>query len=99
MSLTVILIIAIVLSIAFHFVGIYIDAKKSVWAMLAIVWAISIGTATNEIKPKGYKDIEKMKGRYGDTDKLIEEAMPEVSLYEMLVIKKSFNTNKAANEK
>ncbi|MDP2892999.1 MAG: hypothetical protein Q8N78_01365, partial [Sulfurimonas sp.] len=81
------------------FVGVYIDAKKSVWAMLVIIWAVSVGTITNEIKPKGYKDIEKMKGRFSDTDKLIEEAMPEVSLYEMIVIKKSFNTNKLANEK
>ena len=40
-----------------------------------------------------------MKGRFSDTDKLIEEALPEVSLYEMIVIKKSFNTNKLANEK
>jgi hypothetical protein len=99
MSLTVILIIAIMLSVVFHFVGVRIDAKKSVWAMLVIIWAVSIGTITNEIKPKGYKDIEKMKGRFSDTDKLIEEAMPEVSLYEMIVIKKSFNTNKLANEK
>ena len=99
MSLTVIIIIAIMLSVGFHFVGVYIDAKKSVWAMLLVVWAVSLGTITNAVKPKGYKDIEKMKGSYSDTDKLIEEAMPEVSLYEMIVIKKSFNTNKLANEK
>lgn len=99
MSLPIIITIAILLSIAFHFVGVYVGAKKSVWAMLVIIWAISIGTITNEIKPKGYKDIEKMKGRFSDTDKLIEEAMPEVTLYEMIVIKKSFNTNKLANDK
>ncbi len=99
MSLPIIVTIAILLSIAFHFVGVYVGAKKSVWAMLVIIWAISIGTITNEIKPKGYKDIEKMKGRFSDTDKLIEEAMPEVTLYEMIVIKKSFNTNKLANDK
>lgn len=93
MSLTVILSIAIALSIAFHFVGVYADAKKSVWLMLVFVWAVVVGTSMNEIKPAGYKEIEKMRGQFSDTDKLIEEAMPEVSLYEMITIKKSYSTN------
>ncbi len=94
MSLTVILAIAIALSLAFHFVGVYAGAKKTVWVMLVFVWAIVVGTAMNGIKPAGYKDIEKMRGQFSDTDKLIEEAMPEVSLYEMIIIKKSYQTNK-----
>ncbi len=98
MSLTIILIIAVLLSAAFHFVGVYAGAKKTVWLMLVIFWAGSISLATSEVKPTGYKDIEKMKGAYADTDKLIEEAMPEVSIYEMVTIKKSFNINKSKNE-
>lgn len=93
MSLTIILVAAILLSLAFHFVGVYAGAKKTVWLMLVFVWAIVVGTAMNEIKPAGYKDIEKMKGKFSDTDKLIEESMPEVSLYEMIIIKKSYQTN------
>jgi uncharacterized membrane protein len=94
MSLTVILSVAIVLSIIFHFVGVYAGAKKTVWLMIVLFWAAGINMAMSEIKPKGYKDIESMKGLYSDTDKLIEEAMPEVSIYEMLAIKKSYNINK-----
>lgn len=94
MSLTIILAVAAVLSIAFHFLGVYVEAKKTVWTMLAIVWAASFGLAISEVKPKGYTEIEKMKGKFAETDKLIEEAMPEVSIYEMVVIKKSYNENK-----
>jgi len=93
MTLTIVLAVAIVLSLAFHFIGVYADAKKSVWLMLVFVWSIAIGTAMNEIKPAGYKDIEKMKGQFSDTDKLIEDAGEEVSLYEMIVIKKSYQIN------
>ena len=94
MSLTTILLIGAILSIAFHFLGVYTGAKKTVWVMLAIVWSASFGLAISEVKPKGYTEIEKMKGKFAETDKLIEEAMPEVSIYEMVVIKKSYNENK-----
>ena len=94
MSLIIILIVATILSLIFHLIGVYIDAKKTIWTMLVFVWAIVIGTAMNEIKPSGYKGIEKMKGQFADTDKLIEESMPEISLYEMLSIKKSYLANK-----
>lgn len=94
MSLTIILTIAILLSIAFHFVGVYAGAKKSVWLMIVLFWAAGINLAMSEIKPKGYEDIESMKGQYSDTDKLIEASMPEVSIYEMVTIKKSYNLNK-----
>ncbi len=94
MSLPIILTIAILLSIAFHFVGVFVGAKKSVWLMLVLMWAGTFSIAMNEIKPNGYKEIEKIKGQFDDTDKLIEEAMPEVSIYEMIVIKKSYNSNK-----
>ncbi|MEK6659194.1 MAG: hypothetical protein AABY36_05885 [Campylobacterota bacterium] len=99
MSLTIILIVAILVSVVFHFVGVYAGAKKTVWLMLAIMWAGTVGMAMSDIKPKGYKEIEKMKGQFSDTDKLIEEAMPEVTIYEMLVIKKSYSTNKHKDEK
>lgn len=99
MSLTIILIVAILVSVVFHFVGVYAGAKKTVWLMLVIMWTGTIGMAMSDIKPKGYKEIEKMKGQFSDTDKLIEEAMPEVTIYEMLVIKKSYSTNKHKDEK
>ncbi len=95
MNLTIILAAAVILSLIFHFIGVYVGAKKTVWTMLVFVWAVVVGTAMNEIKPAGYEHIEKMKGKYSDTDKLIEEAMPEVSLYEMLTIKKSYQDNKS----
>lgn len=94
MSLTIILTVAILLSIAFHFIGVYAGAKKTVWLMIVLFWAAGINLAMSEIKPKGYEDIENMKGQYSDTDKLIEDAMPEVSIYEMVAIKKSYNLNK-----
>ena len=97
MSLTILLSIALLLSIGFHFVGVYADSKKTVWLMLVFVWSIGIGTAMNEIKLSGYDDIKKMKGKFTQTDKLIEESMPEISLYEMIVIKKSFQ--KASSSK
>lgn len=94
MSLTIILTVAVLLSIGFHFIGVYADAKKTVWLMLVLMWAGTVNIAMSEIKPKGYEDIKKMRGQFSDTDKLIEEAMPEVSVYEMLGIKKSYQLNK-----
>lgn len=93
MSLMIILLVAVLLSVGFHFIGVYADAKKTVWLMLVLMWAGTINIAMSEIKPKGYEDIAKMKGQFRDTDKLIEEAMPEVSVYEMLGIKKSYQIN------
>jgi len=90
MSLTILLSIGIVLSIAFHFVGIYAGAKKTVWLMIVLMWAGSINIAMSEVKPKAYDDIKKMQGKYKDTDTIIKESMPEVSVYEMVLIKKSF---------
>ncbi|PNV82913.1 MAG: hypothetical protein C0627_07920 [Sulfurimonas sp.] len=81
MSLITILIAAILVSVAFHFVGVYTGAKKTVWLMLAIMWAASIGMAMSEIKPKGYEEVEKMQGKFADTDELIEAAKPEISIY------------------
>jgi len=93
MSLTIILSIAIIISLGFHFVGVYTNSKKTVWIMLVFVWAMAIGTSMHEIKPAGYADVQKMKGKFSDTDKLIEEAMPEISLYELIIIKKSYLIN------
>jgi len=93
MSLTVILIIGVILSVAFHFIGIYANAKKTVWLMIVLMWAGSINIAMSEIKPKGYKDIESMKGKYADTDQLIEESMPQISIYEVILIKSSFRVH------
>jgi hypothetical protein len=93
MSLSIILTIGIILSIAFHFIGVYAEAKKTVWVMIVIMWAGSINIAMSEVKPTGYEDIKKMKGQFADTDQLILEAGDEVSVYEMLKIKKSYQIN------
>ncbi len=93
MSLTIIITLAIIISLGFHFVGVYTNSKKIVWTMLIFMWSISIGTAIHEIKPAGYEDVKKMQGKYSDTDKLIKDAMPEISLYELIVIKKSYLNN------
>ena len=90
MNLIIVLIIALVLSIAFHFIGVYANAKKTVWLMIVLMWAGATNIAMSEVKPKAYDDIKKMQGKYKDVDLLIENAMPEVSIYEMLKIKKSF---------
>ena len=91
MTLIIVLIAAFVLSVAFHFVGVYADAKKTVWVMIVLLWAAAINMAMSEIKPKGYIEVEKMKGQYDDVDLLIENSMPNISIYEILEIKNKFN--------
>ncbi len=93
MSLSIILIIGVILSIAFHFVGVYANARNIVWFVLVLIWASAINISMSEIKPKGYEDIEQMKGEYKDTDTLIEEAGESVSVYEMILIKNSYLNN------
>jgi hypothetical protein len=93
MNLIIILIIAVLLSIGFHFIGVYAQAKKIVWIMIILMWAGAINIAMSEIKPKGYDYIKKIEGKYADTDALIKESMPEISVYEMILIKKSFVTH------
>lgn len=94
MSLTIILISGAVFSLIVHFLGVYAGAKKIVWLTLAILWAGGINISMSEIKPKGYAEIQKMQGNNAQTDLLINQAQPEVSVYEMLKIKKSFSENK-----
>ena len=93
MTTTIVLIIGVLLSVGFHFIGVYSGAKKIVWIMIALMWAGSINIAMSEIKPSGYEEIEKMKGQFSDTDKVIEEAGEEISVYEMIGIKKSYIKN------
>ena len=69
------------------------DAKKTVWLVIVLVWAGVISIATSEVKPKAYEDLKKMQGKYTDTDRLIEKSMPEISVYEMVLIKSSFLKN------
>ncbi len=99
MNLTLLLIAAAILSIGFHFMGVYAGAKKVVWVMLVFMWAGAIGIALNEISPKGYKYIDKQYGKYSAVDKLIDEAKPEITTMEMLEIKKIFAQEKAAAKK
>jgi hypothetical protein len=93
MSLSIIIAVGIALSIIFHFIGVYAGAKKIVWIVIVIMWAGSINIAMSEVKPKAYEDLKKIEGKYKDTDKLIEESMPKISVYEMILIKKSFLKN------
>jgi len=58
--------------------------------VILLMWAGSINIAMSEVKPKAYEDIKKFEGKYRDTDALIEDARPEISIYEMITIKKSF---------
>ncbi|MEA3370066.1 MAG: hypothetical protein U9Q40_01855 [Campylobacterota bacterium] len=93
MTTPIVITIGILLSVGFHFIGVYANAKKTVWTMIALMWAGTISIAVSEIKPAGYTEIEKMKGQFSDTDKIIEEAGEEISVYEMIGIKKSYITN------
>ncbi len=90
MSLTLLLSIGIIITMLFHFIGVYAGAKKTVWIAIILIWAGVISIATSEVKPKAYDEIKEMKGHYKDTDKLIEDAMPKVSLYELITIKSSY---------
>jgi hypothetical protein len=90
MSLSIILTVGVILSIIMHFVGVYAGARNIVWIVIVLLWAAAINIATSEVKPKAYDDLKKIQGKYEDTDKLIKEALPEISVYEMIVIKKSF---------
>lgn len=94
MNLIIVLISGTVLSLIFHFIGVYADAKKTVWTVIILLWAAAVSIAMSEIKPKGYAEIEKMKGINPQTDLLIIQAQPKISIYEMLEIKKSFAENK-----
>ena len=93
MTTTIVIIIAIILSVGFHFIGVYVNARKIIWTMIIFMWVATINVAMSEIKPAGYEDIKKMKGQFADTDKIIEEAGEEISVYEMIGIKKSYITN------
>jgi len=93
MTTTIVLIIGLLLSVGFHFIGVYAGAKKIVWIMIALMWAGSINIAMSEIKDSGYEEIEKIKGQFSDTDAVIQEAGEEISVYEMIGIKKSYIKN------
>ncbi len=93
MTTTIVLIIAVLLSVGFHFIGVYVEAKKTIWIMLVLMWAGSINIAMSEIKPSGYEEVEKMKGQFSDTDLVIQEAGEEISVYEMIGIKESYIKN------
>ncbi len=90
MSLTLLLGIGVAVTVLFHFIGVYAGAKKIVWTAIVFIWTGVILVATSEVKPKAYGEIKKMQGKYEETDKLIKEAMPKVSLYELIEIKKSY---------
>ncbi len=88
MNLTILLIIAVILTVIFHYIGVYANAKKTVWVMLALMWAGTISIAMQDVSEKGYTDIEEMRGQDAGLDALIDDSLPNISIYEMLVIKK-----------
>jgi len=90
MNLTIIISVGIIITLIFHFIGVYAGAKKIVWMALALIWIGTISIATSEIKKQAYDDIKEMKGKYQDTDKIIKASMPKISVYEMILIKNSF---------
>jgi len=94
MSLTILLSIGIIVSVAAHYIGVYAEAKKTVWVTIILLWAAVISVARSEVKPKAYLDLKKMQGAYKDTDKLIKESGDKVSIYEMISIKKSYFNHK-----
>lgn len=94
MSLSIIILAGIILSIGFHFVGVYAGAKKMVWFVIVLIWVTLISIAMDEVKPGAYDEVKKMQGEFADTDKLIEDIGDKMSLYEFLVIKKSYIENK-----
>ena len=94
MSITIGIVTGIILTIIFHFLGIYTKSIKIVWIVIIILWAFVLNVALSEIKEVGYKKIEKMKGKFPQTDALIKDAMPKVKVYEMFEIQKSFYMNK-----
>jgi hypothetical protein len=98
MSLTLLLGIGVFITIVFHFIGAYAGAKRLVWVAIILLWAAAISFVNHEVKPQAYEDIKMMKGKYTQTDKLIEDAMPTVSLYELIQIKNSYLKNKHAQE-
>jgi len=98
MSLTLLLGIGVFITVVFHFIGVYADAKRIVWIAILLLWAAAISFATNEVKPKAYDEIKAMQGKFAETDKLINEAMPSISLYELVKIKNSYLKNKQAHK-
>ncbi len=98
MNIYIVLTTAITLSVIFHFIGIYAGAKKTVWLVIFLLWVAAINIAMSEIKPSGYNFIEKIKGQYPQVDKEIEESLPEISVYEIISIRKAYKEAKASSE-
>ena len=97
MNIYTVLIGATLLSIALHYVGVYANAKKTVWLTIVLLWSGSISIAMSEVKPSAYEKIEKIKGKYKSVDEEIQKALPEVSIYEMIGIMKIYKKEKKAS--
>ena len=90
MSILILIGVGLFATLLLHIAGVYTKSLKIVWIAIVFLWAVAIGTFTNEIKPQGYKEVAKMKGKYADTDKLIDEAGEKISFYELMQIKSSY---------
>ena len=98
MSISVLVIIGVAVTLLLHFAGVYTKSLKIVWIAIVFLWAVVVGTFTNEIKPQGYKEIKAMQGKYEETDALIKKAGEKVSFYELMQIKQSYLKNKREKE-
>ena len=98
MSLTVLVVIGLIVTLLLHFAGVYTKSVKIVWIAIVFLWAVAIGTFTNEIKPEGYKEIKAMQGKYKETDALIKQAGKKVSFYELMQIKRSYLVHKKEDQ-
>jgi hypothetical protein len=97
MNIYTVLIGATLLSVALHFIGVYANAKKTVWLTIVLLWAGSISIAMSEVKPSAYDKIDKIKGKYESVDAEIQEALPKISVYEMIGIMKKYKQAKKAS--
>ena len=94
MSLWTLLLIGVIATAILHIAGVFTRSLKLVWIVIVFLWAVVIGTLLHEIKPQGYEAIAKMQGKYEDTDRLIKEAGEEISVYELLKIKQSYEAHR-----
>ncbi len=90
MGLYIFIAVGVVLSFAFHFLGVYTNSKRSVWVAIALIWVGAVSFSLSEIKPEGYEYIKMIEGKYSKVDSKIQSYRPVISVYELLSIKKSY---------
>ena len=69
------------------------------WVVIALFWAGAINIAMSEIKPSGYEYIKEIQGKYQSVDKKIQASLPQISIYELLTIKKLYTQEQENSHK